>query len=163
MKKRFDSVDKRLVSLFATDGRLPLADAAEKAGLSRPTVTSRVKALLDAGVLRFAGLVDASKAGDLTIALVGLKLDQYRLEETVARIGSLDEVSWAAVVTGRYDIIAQVVTEQGMPGLYSFLTHSLNEVGGIASSEMFVVMKATGKWSSLPPGMLREWSQASDD
>lgn len=162
MRKPITTLDKRLISLFAADGRLPLAEAANLAGVSRPTVASRVKALVEGGVLRFAALVDASQASNLTVALVGVKLDSHRLEETVAKIAALDNVSWAAVVTGRYDIIAQIVTEHGMHGLYDFVNEGLDSVGGIASSEMFVVMKATGKWSSLPPGMLREWGAPAE-
>lgn len=163
MKHPLDPLDKRLIGLFASDARMPMAEAATRAGVARPTAASRVKSLVERGVLRFAALIDASRADDLTIALVGLKLDQYQLDESVRKIATLDEVSWAAVVTGRYDIIAQIVTDSGMPGLYDFLNRSLLEVGGIASSEMFVVMKATGKWSSLPPGLLREWVTPGED
>ncbi len=163
MGRPLTALDKRLISLFASDGRLPMAEAAVRAGVSRPTVASRVKALVDDGVLRFAALVDASRAGGLTVGLVGIKLEGHALEETVTKIAALDDVSWAAVVTGRYDIIAQVVTQGGMEGLYRFVNAGLNSVGGIASSEMFVVMKATGKWSSLPPGLLREWSTKASE
>jgi len=112
---------------------------------------------LAAGVLRVAGLVNAVEVRDLTIALVGLSLDKYRLDEELEQIAGLDEVIWAAVVTGRYDIIVEVATEDGMAGLYNFLTVSLQEVGGIGSSEMFVVMKARNKWVPLPSGMRRGW------
>ncbi len=158
MGRPLTPLDKRLISLLSTDGRMPLAEAATRAGVSRPTAASRVRSLVDSGVLRFAALIDASRAGGLTVGLVGIKLEGHALEETVTKIAALDDVSWAAVVTGRYDIIAQVVTEGGMEGLYRFVNAGLNSVGGIASSEMFVVMKANGKWSSLPPGLLREWS-----
>lgn len=163
MPRPLTPLDKRLISLFSADGRLPLAAAAELAGVSRPTVAARVKSLVDSGVLRFAALVDASRAGGLTVGLVGIKLEGHALEETVTKVAALDDVSWAAVVTGRYDIVAQVVTDGGMEGLYRFVNAGLNSVGGIASSEMFVVMKATGKWSSLPPGLLREWGAKSGE
>ena len=64
--------------------------------------------LLAAGVLRVAALVDASETPELTIAIVGLSLDGYDLDEMVARLAALDVVNWAAVVTGRYDIIDEV-------------------------------------------------------
>ena len=49
----------------------------------------------------------------------------------VEALAALDDVNWAAVVTGRYDIIVEVVTAEGMTGLYDFLNVSLQEVGGI--------------------------------
>jgi Lrp/AsnC family transcriptional regulator, regulator for asnA, asnC and gidA len=96
------------------------------------------------------------------VAIVGLTLDEYRLDERVEQLAVLDEVTWAAVVTGRYDIIAEVVTESGMAGLYDFLNVSLRQVGGIKSSEMFVVMKARNKWLLPPAGMRRGWQQPPD-
>lgn len=152
-----DSMDKRIIALLSADGRLSAAEAAKRAGVSRPTVTARIRALTEGGALRVAGLVDATEADALTTAFVGVKLDQFRLEETVEKVAALDEVSWAAVVTGRYDIIAEVVTDRGMAGLYDFLNRSLMDVGGVASSEIFVVMKASGKWSMLPAGLVHQW------
>jgi Lrp/AsnC family transcriptional regulator, regulator for asnA, asnC and gidA len=159
--RKLDALEKELAVLLDEDGRLSLADAAARAGVSRPTAASRLKALLAGGALRVGGLVSAVDVDGLTIALIGLTLDKYRLDEKLEQIAGLDEVSWAAVVTGRYDIIVEVVTEDGMAGLYRFLTVSLQEVGGIGSSEMFVVMKARDKWVQLPAGMRRDWARGS--
>jgi Lrp/AsnC family transcriptional regulator, regulator for asnA, asnC and gidA len=159
MARQVDGLDRELIALFSEDGRLSLADAAQRAGVSRPTVAARLKSLLADGVLRVSALVNPFEVRDLTVALVGLTLDKYLLDETMEQIAALDEVDWAAVVTGRYDIIVEVATEDGMAGLYRFLTQSLTAVGSIKSSEMFVVMKARRKWSLLSPGMLQEWRQ----
>jgi Lrp/AsnC family transcriptional regulator for asnA, asnC and gidA len=158
-----DPLDKTLIALLGEDGRLSLADLAQKAGVSRPTVATRLKALMGDGVLRVAGLVDAFQAKRLTVALVGLTVDKHRLDEKVEQIAALPEVTWAAVVTGRYDIMAEVATEEGMNGLYDFLNVSLREVGGINSSEMFVVMKAKNRWTLLPTSMRRAWTERSGE
>jgi Lrp/AsnC family transcriptional regulator for asnA, asnC and gidA len=109
-------------------------------------------------VLRVAALVDASETPELTIAIVGLSLDGYDLDEMVERLAALDVVNWAAVVTGRYDIIAEVATTDGMNGLYDFLNISLQKLGGIQSSEMFVVLKASHKWMLLPQATTAVWT-----
>lgn len=109
-------------------------------------------------MIRIAGLIDPFRVKELTVALVGLTLDKHKLEEKLEQIGNLDAVSWAAVVTGRYDIVAEVVTSEGMAGLYDFLSISLQNVGGIRASEMFVVMKASNKWVLPPRGIKREWA-----
>ena len=127
--------------------------------MSRPTVAARLKALTADRVLRVAGLVDPFQLSGLTTALVGLTVDKHRLDEKVEQIAALPDVTWAAVVTGRYDIMAEVVTTTGMSGLYDFLNISLREVGGINSSEMFVVMKARNKWMLLPESLRRAWSR----
>ena len=159
MARALDGLDKNLVGLLGDDGRLPLAEASSRAGVSRPTVAARLKALTTDRVLRVAGLVDPFQLSGLTTALVGLTVDKHRLDEKVEQIAALPDVTWAAVVTGRYDIIAEVVTTTGMSGLYDFLNISLREVGGINSSEMFVVMKARNKWMLLPESLRRAWSR----
>lgn len=158
MNRPLDPLDKTLIALLGDDGRRAVGEAATKAGVSRPTAASRLKALVGDGVLRIAGLVDGSRAKSLTTALVGLTVDKHRLDEKVEQIAALPEVTWAAVVTGRYDIMAEIVTEDAMNGLYDFLNVSLREVGGINSSEMFVVMKARNRWVLLPTSMRRAWS-----
>ena len=161
MARPLDDLDRKLVALLSEDGRLSVADVARQAGVSRPTVATRLRSLLEDGVVRVAALVDPFTVSDMTVALVGLTLDKYLLEEKIEQVSELDEVDWAAVVTGRYDIIVEVATQDGMAGLYRFLTQSLQTVGGIQSSEMFVVMKARRKWSLLAPAMLRRWGRTS--
>ena len=159
MARPIDPLDKAVIGLLGDDGRRSLADLARRAGVSRPTAASRLTSLVSDGVLRLAGLVDAFQAKGLTVALVGLTVDKHRLDEKVEQIAALPEVTWAAVVTGRYDIMAEVATEEGMDGLYDFLNASLREVGGINSSEMFVVMKAKNRWTLLPTSMRRAWTE----
>jgi Lrp/AsnC family transcriptional regulator, regulator for asnA, asnC and gidA len=156
--RSLDTVDKALIGQLAEDGRISLTEAAARAGVSRPTAAARLRALIADGVLRVAGLVNAFGARGMTTALVGLTVDKHRLDEKVEQIAALPEVTWAAVVTGRYDIMTEVATEDGINGLYDFLNDSLREVGGINSSEMFVVMRAMNRWTLPPASMRRTWA-----
>jgi len=156
-----DTTDKALIALLGDDGRLPLVEAATVAGISRPTVASRLRTLIADGVLRVAGLVDGAHLSGITVALVGLTVEKHRLDEKVEQIATIPCVVWAAVVTGRYDIMAQIATEEGFNGLYDFLNVSLRAVGGISSSEVFVVMKSRHHWMLLPHGIQDKWADSS--
>ena len=158
LKRSLDLLDKALIGTLSGDGRLAVSEIAARLGSSTPTVRGRLRHLLAAGVLRVAALVDASETPELTIAIVGLSLDGYDLDEMVERLAALGVVNWAAVVTGRYDIIAEVATTEGMSGLYDFLNISLQQLGGIQSSEMFVVLKASHKWMLLPQATTAAWT-----
>jgi Lrp/AsnC family transcriptional regulator for asnA, asnC and gidA len=160
MKEIVDELDKELICALADEGRTSTAEVAERLSVSAPTVRSRLRALIEGGRFAVAGLIDAFAFKGLTMALVGLTLKEYTLDEKVEQLAALDDVNWAAVVTGRYDIIVEVVTSEGMSGLYDFLNVSLQDVGGIQSSEMFVVMKAKNKWIRLPRRLRAEWSGA---
>jgi len=56
------------------------------------------------------------------------------------------------VVTGRYDVIAEVVVNGGMSDLYRLTTDIIPQVGNVAKSETFVIMKSKRKWVCLPEG-----------
>ena len=149
--EELDSLDRKLVQLLSRDGRMSAGMIAESLEITPPTVRSRIEALLGAGILKVAGLIDAFKAKDLTVAIVGIRLEMHKeLDKKIEEISNLNQVHWAAVVTGRYDIIVEVVLTEGMSELYRFLTEALPQVGGIYSSESFMVMKANRKWILLP-------------
>ena len=152
-KKTIDAIDKQLICKLSEDGRLQAGKIGEHLNITSPTVRSRLKALTDTAVLRIAGLVDAFKTRGLTTAFVGIQLDTYKLDTKLEEIAALDQVVWACVVTGQYDIIVEVISVEGMVGLHNFLSEKLYKVGGIKSSETFVVMKSRRKWILLPRGI----------
>ena len=139
------------------DGRLPIGKIAKLLNISNPTVRSRIKKLVESRVSKIVGLIDCSKTKGITVAIVGITLERHQeLEKKIEQISNLDRVHWVAVVSGRYDIIVEVVLEDAMDDLYRFLTIDLPQLGGIRSSESFLVMKAKRKWILLPKGM-KNW------
>ena len=157
MKRGLDALDKALIGTLFDNGRLPLSEIAVRLGISTPTVRGRLRQLVAAGCCASRRWSTPPNAG---------AHDRYRRAQPRALQPGRDgraarrarRVSWAAVVTGRYDIIAEVVTTDGMNGLYDFLNTSLQTLGGVQSSEMFVVMKASRKWMLLPPAMTAAWT-----
>ena len=160
MRVELDSADKKLVAALTADGRISPGKAGEGMDVTAPTVRSRMKNLVKAGVLKVAGLVNPMRARGLTVALVGISLNSHELlDAKLEEIGSLPRVNWCAVVTGRYDIIVEIVCSDDIGDLYSFLDQDLSQVGGINSSESFVVMKSTRKWLMLPDAVLTHFKE----
>ncbi|MBW1710781.1 MAG: Lrp/AsnC family transcriptional regulator [Deltaproteobacteria bacterium] len=152
-----DNMDKALINLLSIDGRMPTGEIANRLDVTNPTVRTRMRALISSGVLKIAGLVDLFKIENLTIALVAMNIEKHQqLDQKLQQISDLNLVHWAAIVTGRYDILAEVISSNGMTGLYRFLTVEIPKVGGILSSESFMIMKAKRKWVLLPE-RLRDW------
>lgn len=151
MKNTLDYQDKRLVAELTRDGQLSPGKIGEAMGVTAPTVRSRMKNLIKAGALKVAGLINPMQAKGLTVALVGISIASHeQLGEKLDQIGSLPRVNWCAVVTGRYDIIVEIVCTDDTTDLYDFLDKDLSTVGGINASESFVVMKSRRKWLLLP-------------
>lgn len=155
MKKALDELDRRLVRLLAKDGRMPVGDIANYLGVSAPTVRNRIKGLEQTGLLKISGLIDAAKHQNLTTALIGLNMiSRGKLPEVLARLERHDNITWAAVVTGRYDILVEVVFTGEMDELYRITSIDIPKLGNVVKSETFVVMKSNSKWVRLPRGII---------
>ena len=106
----------------------------------------RIKKLFDAGVFRVAGLLDPEFLPDHQLCMLGLKVDESKqLEQRARDVAALPEVRSVAIVTGRYDLFVEVLVSSNQ-GLIRFLSESLAEVPGIASSETFLLLKTYDKW-----------------
>ncbi len=157
MKIKLDSLDEKIVAALSRDGQMSTARISEKLEVTSPTVRSRIKGLIGSGVLKIAGLVDPFRTKGVTVALVGISLVSHKqLDEKLEQLSAIPRVNWAAVVTGRYDIIVEIILSDDMGDLYHFLDQDLSKLGGIGSSESFVVMKAKRKWVCLPEGVRAE-------
>jgi len=65
----------------------------------------------------------------------------------------LPNVAWAGIVTGRYDIMAQVICVKGKEELYRFTTETILKMGDIIRSETFILMRSRNNWIRLPDGV----------
>ena len=156
-KLHLDMLDKDLIRLLKQDGRVTTAHIADKLEVTAPTVRSRMKALIQAGILRVAGLVNLSAVSDLTTALIGINIESRgQLSSQLEKLTALKPVHWAAVVTGRFDVIVEVIVRDGTEGLYRFTSVDLPTIGRVTHCETFVVMRSSRKWVLTPNG-LKEW------
>lgn len=156
-KLNLDNLDKDLVRLLKQDGRVTTAQLANRLAVTTPTVRSRMKALIGAGILRVAGLVNLSAIPELTTALIGINIESRdQLSNQLEKLTSLKPVHWAVVVTGRFDVIAEVIVKGGMDDLYTFTSVDLPTIGRVTHCETFVVMRSSRKWMFTPDG-LADW------
>ena len=157
MAAPLDRLDKDLIRLLQDDGRVPTARLAEQLAVTTPTIRSRLKTLMQKGILRVAGMVNQQRTPGLSTALIGINIEsQGKLAEQLQVLTALPQVHWAAVVTGRYDIIAEVALTGGVEDLFNFTSRVLPAIGRVTHSETFVVMRASNKWLCMPGG-LEQW------
>lgn len=87
-------------------------------------------------------------------ALVAMSVQSHgKLDQILDKIAELPNVVWAGVVTGRYDIVAEVVCVRGKEELYRFTTDTILKIGNVVRSETFIIMKARNNWLCLPEGV----------
>ncbi len=161
--KTLDDLDKKIIRLLCEDGRVAPGTIATRLGITAPTVRARIKILEDAGLLKVSGLVDPCANPTLTTAIIGMNVRAYgKLEEVLDKLSRLDNVISAAVVTGRYDIIAEVVVEGGNAALFELTSSIIPKVGVVDRSETFVVMAGRNKWVNLSKGF-KTWGGAIEE
>jgi Lrp/AsnC family transcriptional regulator, regulator for asnA, asnC and gidA len=154
MRESLDSTDRRLTKLLSSNAQDSVNRLADKLELSPPTVRSRMRSLIEKNLLKIVGLLNLSERPELISAIVGINVNALgRMEEIAQKISGLAFVSSVSVVTGRFDLIAEVLISGDIEDLYRFTSESLPkvvDVGVITRSETFVVMKSYNKWVSLP-------------
>lgn len=156
-KSVFNSLNSKLVRLLAEDGRKSVRDIAAHLGVTTPTVRSRIKNLISSGMLKVAGMINPDNHKELITAIIGINIQSYgKLDEALEKLTNIDQVRWAAVVTGRYDVFAEVVVFGGMAELHLLMTKVIPKVGRVTQTETFVFTKSRGKWISMPQN-LKDW------
>jgi Lrp/AsnC family transcriptional regulator for asnA, asnC and gidA len=135
-------IDETTISILRhlREGRKPFRAIADELGITENTVRARVNRLKQAGILEIAGLVDAESIPGHRIVYVGVKLDTMNLVQKGEEFINLKGVLSVSVVTGRFDLILQVLLKEGF-GLLEFYTHEVSRLKGIQSVETFVVYK----------------------
>ncbi len=129
------------------DGRRVFREVAEELGVTENTVRARYKKLVDSGVMEVTTLVDPEKLEGHQLALVGIKVKSADLVSAGQAVSRLRGVINVRVVTGRYDLIAEVLLKDGF-GLLEFFTREVATVEDVQDFETFVVYKSYG--SKIP-------------
>ncbi len=122
------------------DGRKSFRSIADDMAITENTVRSRVARMKSEGLLDIVGLVDTEDLPGHRVIFVGIKLKDMNLVEKGRRFSELKGVISVAVVTGRFDLIAQVLLREDF-GLLEFYTDEVSRLEGVHSVETFVVYK----------------------
>ena len=153
-KTNLDTLDNEIIRLLTEDGRMAIGEMAKKLDVTAPTVRKRIKVLEKNGIFRVSGLIDPSRHKEMIIALCAMSFrSEGKLDQILNKIAALPNVAWAGVVTGRYDIIAEVICVEGKDELYRFTTETILKMGNITRSETFIIMRSKNNWLRLPKGV----------
>ncbi len=78
------------------------------------------------------------------------------MSSQLEKLTALKPFHWAAVATGPFDVIVEVIVRDGTESLYRFTFVDLPTIGRVTHCETFVVMRSSRKWMLTPKG-LKEW------
>ena len=152
-KTNLDTLDNEIIRLLTENGRMPIGEMSKRLNVTAPTTRNRIKNLEKNGIFKVSGLIDPSKHREMITALVAMSVrSNGKLDQILNKIAQLPNVVWAGVVTGRYDIIAEVVCVKGKEELYRFTTKTILKIANVVRSETFIFLKSRYNWICLPKG-----------
>jgi len=86
MSLNLDDVDRKILRELQNDGRASFRDVSARIGVSTPTVSSRVQAMVDVGLLRgYSTMLDAEMLGQVSVVLL-LESKPADLDKVVEKI-----------------------------------------------------------------------------
>ena len=144
MSIQLDRTDVQIIEMLQEDGRMLYKDIAQKAGVSLPTVRTRIQKLMELGVIKkFTVIVDADKILGKVRGLVLLQVNPSDVDKVMVRLVSMKEVREVYRTAGSNPLVLKV--EAGdLDELGQLISERLSGIEGINEASSLVVTK-TGK------------------
>ena len=106
--------EARILGLLEEDAQASVAELAERAGVSKPTVRKYVEKLESEGVIvGYSAEVDPKKLSGQSIALVGMDVDSERYVEATRAIRAVEAVEALYSSSGDHMLVAEVRAPDG--------------------------------------------------
>ena len=129
-----DEVDQRLIAELRRDGRAALSDLAERLGLARGTVRTRMERLVARGEI--AGFTVLTR-GDVTAApvrgLMMIGIEGRGGEKVMARLQGIPAVMAVHSTNGKWDLVAELATQTLLE--LDEVIHRIRSIDGVMTSE----------------------------
>ena len=127
-----DDVDRNIVELLRENGRCPNQQIADSLGLTAATVSSRIRRMEEANLLRVVAVSDFAAHGYNLLMEVAIEVDGRPASDVAAELAEFPEVFAAHLVSGRYDIDILVALRE-FDDLPHLLLEKFSQISGIRS------------------------------
>jgi len=135
-----DPLDIRLMGELESDARQTYKDLAVKLGVSRPTITSRVRRLLDSGVVRIICWADPVALGYKFIVTLSIYAQPGRISDVANNLAAREQVLHIHLCTGRFNIFAWAMFRD-REDLSNFLLNELGSISGVLHVETMLTLQ----------------------
>ncbi len=151
-KQKLDATDRKILALLQADGRMSLADLADRVGLSPSPCLRRVRMLEDGVISRYVAVLDQRAVGLPVSVFVSIKLEKQRqesLDRFAKAVERWPEVLECYLMTGSRDYWMRVVVPD-LDAYERFVKQKLTRVEGIASIESSFALEQVKYTNVLP-------------
>ena len=120
------------------NGRKSYKQIAEELSITENTVRSRVNKLIEDGLLEISGNIRVDALAGHNLLYLGVKLNTMELQKKAEEFSRLKGVVSTSIVTGRYDLILQVLLNDDYD-LLEFITRQVTTIKDVQTVESFIV------------------------
>lgn len=136
-----DDVNRQIIKMLQEDGRRTFSEMAVVLNVSEGTIRNRVHSMRESGQMRIAAIVDPGAVEYTTDAMICLKVAPSSTPADVAgRLADYDEVVYILWVSGRFDLLVEVVSDEH-DQLLEFLHEHIYGSHDIAEVETLMGLK----------------------
>ena len=141
-RHNLDSLDKKILSLIASDARIPFLEVARACNVSGAAIHQRIQRLTALGILKGSQfIVNPEKIGYETCAYIGLYLkDPSKFDEVVEELWRIPEVVECHYTTGGFDMFIKIFAKNNHHLLN--IIHDKLQPLGLSRSETIVSFNA---------------------
>ncbi len=138
-----DDLNRAIIKMLQEDGRLPYKDIATVLDVSEGTIRNRVQSMKQSGALKIVALADPMAIRYKADAMIGIKVASPATPRKVAeRLSLYSEVVYVLWVSGRYDLLIEVVCEtsesfQAFIENHCFGSDDIDQIEIMTGIEMF--------------------------
>jgi len=144
-----DELDRRLIQELQKNGRQGYVNLAKMLGVAEGTVRKRVKNLRSRNIVKIAAMPNPRALGYNFLSFMGLQVRMAELTKVAEELVQRPNVCYLAFVTGKYDLMAIIIT-QSPEELPRFLLEEISSLPGILRTETFINLDVLkGGWLGM--------------
>ncbi len=147
--ERLDRIDRNILDALSGDGRLSLAQLADRVGLSKTPVQARLRRLESEGYIRgYTAIIDRERMGEGHIAFVQVTLSDTRSVALAAfnkAILDVPEIEQCHMIAAGFDYLLKIRTRD-IAAYRHVLGEKISRLPHVSHTSTFVAMETVKDW-----------------
>lgn len=129
--KGIDEIDSKIIDLLLWDGRMSYSDIAEKVGLSRTAVKTRIATLERNGIIKgYKAIIDPQAAPEMMTFVLNIETRAENFEECKCSLAKAEETVAIVQTTGNCRLLAICISSD-VKTMRAFVNNFYKTVPGI--------------------------------
>lgn len=123
-----------MIRLLQKDGRMSNKEIARRLDVSEYTVRTRLKKLLDSGIIRITAVSNPIDLGFEVSGNLKIRIELKKAEAVLKKLAAIDELIWVALTTGGTDVDVDFAV-RSLKEFQDLIFHKISKIDGVLSTE----------------------------